>query len=126
MRSKGQFGATDNVRDQFDAVAYTNNDGSVNWSAGWVETDPAGAPGPVGDYVGVAAGRLRIHWAFVNDETATRSVDLTGATNATFSFDYESNQLCIIYNCLLRIVIWDDTYFLWSFRSLETKGAYEI
>ena len=35
-----------NVRDQFGAIAYTNNNGSVNWSTNWTETDPG--PGAAG------------------------------------------------------------------------------
>ncbi len=52
-----------NVRDEFDAVAYTNNgpNNTANWVAGWTETDtyPFGVAGAIGGYVHVMTGALR-------------------------------------------------------------------
>ncbi|MBN1268455.1 MAG: DUF11 domain-containing protein, partial [Kiritimatiellae bacterium] len=83
-------GVTNTVRDEFNAVAYTNNDGTVDWAGDWVENDPYGAAGPVGDYVGVTGGRLFLHYAYVDDESAQRSADLTGSSSAAFGFEWET------------------------------------
>ncbi len=85
--------STNTCRDEFSAVAYTNQDGTHNWSGDWVEEDPAGTAGPVGDYVGVDAGRMRLYWLYVGDESAQRSADLGGAASATLSFDWETVSL---------------------------------
>jgi len=82
--------ASNTVRDEFNTVAYGNNDGSTDWLGPWVENDPYGNSGPVGDYVGVTNGRLRIHYAYVGDERAERAVDLSGYTSAVLSFDWET------------------------------------
>ncbi|HIE10490.1 MAG TPA: DUF11 domain-containing protein [Kiritimatiellae bacterium] len=82
--------ASNTVRDEFNAVSYSNNDGTVNWSGPWIENDPDGYPGPVGDYVGITNGRLRIHYAYVGVERIQRAADLSGYTGAVLSFDWET------------------------------------
>jgi uncharacterized repeat protein (TIGR01451 family) len=49
---------SDNVRDEFGAVSYSNDDGSQNWSGPWSETDTLGG-GPSGGAVRVTSGALR-------------------------------------------------------------------
>ena len=78
------------VRDEFNAVSYAGQDGTENWSADWQEDDPAGAVGPVGNYVGVANGRMTLHYLYVGDEAIWRWADLSAETNATLSFDWET------------------------------------
>ena len=81
----------DTFRDEFNAQSYSNNDGTLNWNGDWTEGDPAGTAGPIGDYVGVSAdGRLVFHWAWVNDEWAMRSADLSGYDSAIYRFDWET------------------------------------
>ena len=82
--------ASNTVRDEFNAVSYSNNDGTLDWLGPWIENDPYGNPGPVGDYVGITNGRLRIHWAYVGDERIERAADLSGYTGAVLSFDWET------------------------------------
>ncbi len=85
---------TINVRDEFNAQAYTNNDGSLDWNADWQEGDPAGTAGPVGDYVGVTAGgQLFLHWAYVGDEWASRGADLSGYDSAVLRYDWQTVNL---------------------------------
>jgi uncharacterized repeat protein (TIGR01451 family) len=52
-----------NVRDQFGAVAYNNNNGSVNWSGSWIETDPGpGAAGASAGFVWITGGQLQFRY----------------------------------------------------------------
>ena len=84
-----------NVRDEFNAQAYTNNDGTLNWNADWREGDPAGTAGPVGNYVGVTTGggQLFLHWAYVGDEWASRGADLSGYASAVLRYDWQTVNL---------------------------------
>jgi len=86
---------TTNTRDEFNAQAYTNNDGTMDWNADWQENDPAGAAGPVGNYVGVTTGggQLFMHWAYVGDEWASRAADLSGYASAVLRYDWETVNL---------------------------------
>ncbi|MDD2239436.1 MAG: SdrD B-like domain-containing protein [Kiritimatiellae bacterium] len=78
------------VLDEFNDVAYDNQDGTRNWSVDWQESDPYGTVGPVGDYVGIVGERLQFYWAYVGSEAAWRWADLSAETNATLSFDWET------------------------------------
>ena len=82
-----------NVRDEFNTVSYSNNDGSKNWAGDWIEDDVAG-PGP-------NAGHVRIQWnrLVLNDypdtgtqPSAARQVDLSGAQSATMSFKWTTHS----------------------------------
>lgn len=85
--------ASISVEDDFSSGTYTAGTGS--WATDWIETDPVGSPGPGGDYVGIINGQLAFHWAFQNDETIRRSVDLSGAASATLSFNWTTIGLDI-------------------------------
>jgi uncharacterized repeat protein (TIGR01451 family) len=86
---------TANTLDEFNAQAYTNNDGTMDWNDDWQENDPAGTAGPVGDYVGVTTGggQLFMHWAYVGDEWASRGADLSGFASAVLRYDWETVNL---------------------------------
>ncbi len=78
---------TNSVRDEFNAQAYNNNDGTINWSANWTEE---------GDDGNVAAGDVLVAnvldtWELVtkdNNNGAYRNLNLSGYTNAVLSFDW--------------------------------------
>ena len=78
------------ARDEFNTVSYSGQDGTENWAVDWQEDDPAGTAGPVGNYVGVADGRMTLHYLYVGDEAAWRWANLSAETNATLSFDWET------------------------------------
>jgi Ca2+-binding RTX toxin-like protein len=79
-------------RDFFDTAAFNNSNGSVNWTGTpWVEANDSG---------GVTAGQIQIdagdsnELRFVGGVTSdgasiTRTVNLSGLTTATLSFDYD-------------------------------------
>jgi uncharacterized repeat protein (TIGR01451 family) len=79
---------TNTVRDEFNAIAFTNNDGTVNWANDWQE---------IGESNGADGNAVRIQnlWGsdyalrVYNSSRGTwRQVDLSGATNATLTYDY--------------------------------------
>ena len=85
---------TNNVRDEFNSYSYGNNDGTQNWVNSWQEELENGTAGPTGGEVRLDNGRLCIG---PGDETpnpgpgARREVNLSGASSATLTFDYEAN-----------------------------------
>ena len=82
-----------NIRDDFSAIAYTGNNGSVNWSNNWTET---------GEADGATTGKLSVLSAAqcasgsclkLRNDTATvmritRGADLSSAVSATLKFNY--------------------------------------
>ena len=76
------------VKDVFNQLLYSNNDGPENWKANWVETD-AGGGGPTGGDVQVINGELRLR---ANGSDAARSVDLTDYAGgfATLRFEFRT------------------------------------
>ena len=61
------------VNDVFNQLLYSNNDGTEDWKADWVENDTGGV-GPTAGNVQVINGELRLT---INGSDAARSVDLT-------------------------------------------------
>lgn len=78
---------TNTVRDEFNLRAYTNSNGTINWSGNWTEE---------GDDGNVTAGDVLVQnvldtWELVtkdNENGAYRNFSLTGYTNAVLSFDW--------------------------------------
>ncbi len=77
-------------RDEFGSVSYSNNDGTVNWATDWVEAGDTDS-GPTAQYIYITGGVLRMEYIW--SEQIRRTADLTGATAATLSFDYNTNSL---------------------------------
>jgi len=87
-----QVTATETIADQFDQVSYNNSDGTQAWTGDWVETADDGSAG-TGD---IRIESNQLHIDDVGDGGAgggsiSRAFDLTGATTATLSFDYDAN-----------------------------------
>ena len=81
---------TNNVRDEFGAAAYTNNNGTLNWSGNWIESgDDLSAT--AGDIL-VSGGQLSFSGLEANDEIG-RWASFAGNTNATLSFSYVGSGL---------------------------------
>ncbi len=79
-------GAT--VRDEFNAVSYSGNDGSQSWSNDWQEIGES--DGASSGQVLVSGNSLRIDGSATGstDIGLSREVDLSSATVATLTFDY--------------------------------------
>ena len=79
------------ILDQFGTASYSNNDGTANWAANWIEADDDGLA-TSGD-VQVLGAQLRMHNAAGGAlPSISRTVDLSAATSATLSFDYDGNS----------------------------------
>ncbi|MCP3982482.1 MAG: DNRLRE domain-containing protein, partial [bacterium] len=97
--------SSETVRDEFNAISYAGNDGSVSWNADWQEfEDGGGANG--GDVRVVSANeclsgncvRIGGDEADIEDVGLLRRADLAGATSATLTFSYsmEGNDVDIV------------------------------
>lgn len=80
------------VRDEFNTVSYSGNDGTQNWTNDWQESGES--DGPSRGLLRVVANRMRIGHT---DEEAhqptrrlTREANLSGATSATLTYDYQA------------------------------------
>jgi chitodextrinase len=79
------------ILDQFNAIAYNGNDGTQDWTGGWAELDES--DGPTAGRVRVDSNQLHIYGNGSDPfEGAQRIADLTGATTATLSYDYNLVQ----------------------------------
>jgi serine protease AprX len=82
------------VRDDFNSLSFANNNGTASWLSPWWENDPqAGGAGPTSGQVQVNSGALRLDDSpdTGGQPSAARSADLSGATNATLSFDFTTS-----------------------------------
>ncbi|MDH3451910.1 MAG: DUF4347 domain-containing protein, partial [Gammaproteobacteria bacterium] len=70
--------------DSFSAVSYSNNDGSLTWSADWIEIDGGGS-GATGGNISVPTPYLQINTSTAG-ELIYREANLSAATTATFSY----------------------------------------
>ena len=77
-------------RDNFSSVNYSNNDGSSNFSTDWIETGDTNA-GPTSQYIQISGNRLELYYLY--SETIRRSADLSGASSATLSFNWQAISL---------------------------------
>jgi hypothetical protein len=82
----------DNVRDEFNAIAYNGNDGTHNWVNDWQESGESDGP-TSGDMQVVtdaqcAAGNCFQFGGGGGPTRVSREADLSGATIATLTFSY--------------------------------------
>ncbi|BBO74780.1 hypothetical protein DSCW_21970 [Desulfosarcina widdelii] len=82
--------ATETVLDTFSTVSYSNQDGTASWSTDWLEENDDNAPGSGWISIHSGSDSLRIRGANHSSSVAIRrGVDLSRATSAVFSFDYD-------------------------------------
>ena len=93
--------ALETIRDEFNALLYSNNDGTQSWTGDWLEiaepTGPGSTNGPVQVSPNVAntptPNSLRIGGTQPSNPDpgfgALREADLSAATSATLTFDYQ-------------------------------------
>ena len=84
---------TDNVHDSFSSAVYNSNTGgTVNWAGVWVESD-ASQSASAGS-VRIIDGELRLAGtASTSTSNIYRQVNLSSATSATLTFDYDTASL---------------------------------
>ncbi|QRM31582.1 peroxidase family protein [Microvirga sp. VF16] len=79
-------------RDTFDTASHSNSNGSVNWTATpWDETndDDGVTTGQIQIDAGAGNGTNELRFLAGDGASITRTVNLSGVTNATLSFDYD-------------------------------------
>ncbi|MEW7290995.1 Calx-beta domain-containing protein [Aquimarina sp. 2304DJ70-9] len=87
--SYGNSYAQDTYADNFGTVAYTNNDGNQNWANNWTEANDDNSANS--GFIQITGGRLFFDFLFF--ENIRRTADLSAATSATLSFDWETVSL---------------------------------
>lgn len=80
----------DTYRDNFNSVSYSNNDGNQNFSTNWIEIGDTDL-GPSSQYIQISSNRLEFYYIW--GENIIRSADLSGASSATLSFDWQAISL---------------------------------
>lgn len=111
---------TNVIRDEFNAVAYTNSNGNLPWASNWIESNDDALPNS--GSVQVTGGQLR----FLNSGPNTqieRWVDLTGHTNAVFSFDYSASRLSSSRYMDVYVVSNNTEYLLQRFTAPASGSA---
>jgi uncharacterized repeat protein (TIGR01451 family) len=88
-KGSGAGSMTNTALDTFENVAYTNNVGSTNWLGNWTETADDGSASAGRVYI--SGGRLTFQQ--LNNDSIYRSVNLSNATNAVLTLDWESSSL---------------------------------
>ncbi len=77
--------------DQFNSVAYANNNGTVNWASAWQELGESDGTGAgmvvVNAFAGLPTNSLQIETDFLS-RGISRQIDLSTASAATLSLDY--------------------------------------
>ena len=84
-----------NVRDEFNQVSYSGNDGTQAWAGDWVEINESDGPKRGDERIldDMYDNRLQIRDNDGGGEGVQRQVDLSGAQGATLSFDYRRVEL---------------------------------
>ena len=76
--------------DNFSAASYANNNGSVNWSGNWIETNDDGSANS--GEIDITGGELRIQDNGGGASTIEREASLSGAS-ATLSFNFRTQNV---------------------------------
>jgi hypothetical protein len=82
-------------RDEFNAVSFGNNDGTLNWADDWLEVGESDGPGSNDVRVRDDNGPYQL-WLRDNQnggEGVEREADLSGAAAVTLSFEYRRSSL---------------------------------
>jgi serine protease AprX len=92
MEQSGYLFSESIVRDEFNLVSFSNNDGSDRWLSDWAEHDVS-ALGPASGLVKIVDGGLSIddQLGTISYPSAARAVDLSDAVSAvSFSFHFST------------------------------------
>ena len=131
----------ENVSDNFPSISYSQNSGSVNWTGDWVEVGESDGV-IVGNakvrsnglctsgsclHLGVASGSGAGHY---DNRGVYREANLTGATSATLTFDYngEGKQTVVLSISDNGGSSWDElkTYEINANRTLAGTDSFDI
>ncbi len=90
LLSTGMAQAQQTYGDTFSTQDYDLNDGTALWATDWIESGDTNN-GPTAEYIRIQSNQLYMYWLWTED--IRRTADLTGATSATLSFDYNTSSL---------------------------------
>ena len=92
--SVAQSVASTTLSEAFGSTSYTTDDGA--WTQDWVETDDDGSSTAANGQIAITGNELVFdagnNAAASNGASIQRTVNLTGATSANLSFDYDENN----------------------------------
>ncbi|MCP4415924.1 MAG: S8 family serine peptidase [Chloroflexi bacterium] len=103
----GSFPSTVNVRDEFNAVAYNNNDGSTDWENDWIEYDVSGS-GPAQGLVVIANGELTLKDGIDSNPSIAREVDISNAAEVAFNFNFRTGSGVEAYEDRIAVEVSSD------------------
>jgi len=83
---------TNSVRDLFNAVAFTNQDGNINWSTNWLESNDTTGPSSGSIVIASDFGINRLRLSALN-RSIRRTADISGGQYATLSYYYRRQSL---------------------------------
>lgn len=90
--------------DTFGLVSYSENNGNSNFSSDWIEfNDDGGVSSPSTGKITITSGVL--YFDDIDKRYIERSADLSGATSATLSLDYDATK---IGDEGLYVLLWND------------------
>ncbi len=81
----------DTYLDNFNTVSYSNNNGSLNYSTNWVETNDNNNPNS--GRIRITGNELRFEDISTNNRRITRSADLSAHSSAVLTFDWQTSGL---------------------------------
>lgn len=110
-------GAPETVRDEFNTVSYSNNDGTLNWVDDWIESDNGGSSGALDGAIQISGGELRLTDGIPGRPNIVRAVDLSTYSQAFLSFDFHTTA-DVDPNDRVRVEIRREGSFF--YQSLET------
>ncbi|MCK0192373.1 C-type lectin domain-containing protein [Arenibacter sp. F20364] len=109
-------------RDNFSSASYSTNDGNSNFLSAWNENGDDNSPST--GYIRINGNRLRFQYIW--NESINRSVDLTGASSATLSFDWETVGLDNRETLAVQISTNGTTYTTLNTFGGTNSGNYSI
>ena len=89
--------------DTFSSVSYSNNDGTLNFSGGWVETNEG--TDPSGGRIQINSNQLRFQ--NLDNRFITRNLDLSAAVSATLTLDFNRTN----GNESILVQLWDGSSY---------------
>jgi hypothetical protein len=83
--------ASGEYQDDFDADSFLNDDGSLSWSGGWIESDHSGGAGPTAGNAQISGGKLRLdhNTSPPVPSSLARQANLGSWLGAVLEFDWE-------------------------------------
>ncbi|MDH5470240.1 MAG: Ig-like domain-containing protein, partial [Gammaproteobacteria bacterium] len=109
--------SADTVLDQFNSVSYSSQDGTANWTSDWIEYNDDGSPVYVDSSDNIYISNNKLHVDNLDGGSfsqVTRGFDLTGATSATLTIDYDGIREGTVGGDRFTVEVSDDGGTTWT------------